>query len=65
MQSSLIGKIEKAKRYAHEKDRVTFNELSVKFHGRMTITTSAIRTESGIAPAPFSPVGIYAAIPWL
>ena len=33
MQSSLIGKIEKAKRYALETERVTFNELSVKFRG--------------------------------
>ena len=33
MQSSLIGKIEKAKRYAEEKNRVTFCQLSVKFHG--------------------------------
>ncbi|OGO23105.1 MAG: hypothetical protein A2144_07170 [Chloroflexi bacterium RBG_16_50_9] len=33
MQSSLIGKIEKAKRYAQETDRVTFNEFSVKFRG--------------------------------
>ncbi len=33
MQSSLIGKIEKAKRYAQEKERVTFAELSVKFRG--------------------------------
>lgn len=33
MQSSLIGKIEKAKRYAMEPDRVTFLELAVKFHG--------------------------------
>jgi hypothetical protein len=33
MQSSLIGKIEKAKRYAQEKDRVTFSELSVNFRG--------------------------------
>ena len=33
MQSSLIGKIEKAKRYAQEKDRITFNEFAVKFHG--------------------------------
>ncbi len=33
MQSSLIGKIEKAKRYAQETERVTFNELSVKFRG--------------------------------
>jgi hypothetical protein len=33
VQSSLIGKIEKAKRYAREPDRVTFTRLSVKFHG--------------------------------
>jgi len=33
MQSSLIGKIEKAKRYAQETDRITFNEFSIKFHG--------------------------------
>ena len=33
MQSSLIGKIEKAKRYAQEKDRITFFDLSVKFRG--------------------------------
>jgi len=33
MQSSLIGKIEKAKRYAQEKDRVTFSALEVKFRG--------------------------------
>ena len=33
MQSSLIGKIEKAKRYAQEKERITFSQLSVKFHG--------------------------------
>ena len=33
MQSSLMGKIEKAKRYAQEPERVTFSELSVKFRG--------------------------------
>jgi len=33
MQSSLIGKIEKAKRYAQEKERIKFSELSVNFHG--------------------------------
>lgn len=33
MQSSLIGKIEKAKRYALETERITFSELSVEFHG--------------------------------
>ena len=33
MQSSLIGKIEKAKRYALETERVTFSEFSVEFQG--------------------------------
>lgn len=33
MQSSLIGKIEKARRYAQEKDRVTFSEISATFRG--------------------------------
>jgi hypothetical protein len=33
MQSSLIGKIEKAKLYAQEKDRVTFSDFTVKFRG--------------------------------
>ena len=34
MQSSLIGKIEKAKRYAREKDRIRFSEIKVTFHGQ-------------------------------
>jgi hypothetical protein len=33
MQSSLIGKIEKAKRYAEERNRITFSELAVRFRG--------------------------------
>jgi hypothetical protein len=33
MQSSLIGKIEKAKRYAQETERVTFREMTVRFRG--------------------------------
>ena len=33
MHSSLIGKIEKAKRYAQETERVTFSEFSLKFQG--------------------------------
>ena len=33
MQSSLIGKVEKARRYAQETERVTFSEFSVKFRG--------------------------------
>lgn len=33
MHSSLIGKIEKAKRYAQEPDRVTLSEFSANFRG--------------------------------
>jgi hypothetical protein len=33
MQSSIIGKVEKAKRYAQETGRITFSELSVEFRG--------------------------------
>ncbi|HEX77407.1 MAG TPA: hypothetical protein G4O03_03220 [Dehalococcoidia bacterium] len=33
MQSSLIGKVEKARRYAQEPERVTFRELSATFRG--------------------------------
>lgn len=34
MNSSLIGKIEKARRYADERDRrISFEALSVRFHG--------------------------------
>ena len=43
MQSSLIGKIEKAKRYAQETDRITFSELSVKFRGNNDSHTTEYR----------------------
>ncbi len=33
MNSSVIGKIEKAKRYAQERDRMQFRSLGVRFHG--------------------------------
>ncbi len=33
MHSSLIGKIQKAKRYAEERDRVTFSEFKIRFRG--------------------------------
>ena len=33
MNSSVIGKIEKAKRYARERDRIRVTGLSVDFHG--------------------------------
>ena len=34
MQSSLISKIAKAKRYAQEKDRVTFTDVTANFRGK-------------------------------
>ena len=43
MQSSLIGKIEKAKRYAQETERVTFSELSVKFRGEHDDYTTSFK----------------------
>ncbi|RRR74567.1 MAG: hypothetical protein EI684_06730 [Candidatus Viridilinea halotolerans] len=33
MHSDLIGKIEKARRYAEEPERIKFNELRATFHG--------------------------------
>ena len=33
MHSSLIGKIEKAHRYAQEKERITFSDFAVTFRG--------------------------------
>jgi len=33
MQSSLIGKIEKAHRYAQERERITFSDLTASFRG--------------------------------
>ena len=41
MQSSLIGKIEKAHRYAQEPERITFSEFTVSFRGEhSTYSTS-------------------------
>ncbi len=40
MQSSLIGKIEKAKRYAQETERITLTDLAVKFRGDNDIYTT-------------------------
>jgi len=43
MQSSLIGKIEKAKRYAQETERVTFSQFSVEFRGEHDNYTTSYR----------------------
>jgi len=37
MQSSMIGKIEKAHRYAQEPDRISITDLTVKFRGENDI----------------------------
>ncbi len=45
MQSSIIGKIEKAKRYAQEKERITFSDLSVNFRGETA--DSSVNSNNG------------------
>jgi hypothetical protein len=45
MQSSLIGKIEKAKRYAQEKNRVTFTQLAASFQGEHDNYTVSYKDE--------------------
>ena len=53
MQSSLIGKIEKAKRYAQEPERVTFSELSVKFRGENNDYTTEYKEGKWHCSCPF------------
>ncbi len=43
MHSSLIGKIEKARRYAQERDRVSFQEFTVSFRGEHDTYTVTYR----------------------
>jgi hypothetical protein len=43
MQSSLIGKIQKANLYAREPDRVTFTELNTTFRGENDTHSVAFR----------------------
>jgi len=42
MDYSMIGKIEKAKKYAEEPDRVTFNSLAVEFRGNNNTYTISL-----------------------
>lgn len=46
MNSGMIGKIEKAHRYAHEPERVTFTTFEAKFRGSHDTYTVAL-TERG------------------
>ena len=43
MNSSLIGKIDKAKRYAQEPDRITFASFSATFRGENDVHSIALR----------------------
>lgn len=45
MQSSLIGKVEKAKRYAEEPDRVTLSEFAVDFRGEHNSYTVSFKNK--------------------
>ncbi|MFH1003429.1 MAG: hypothetical protein V1780_04715 [Chloroflexota bacterium] len=53
MQSSLIGKIEKAKRYAQETERITFTEFSVNFRGENDDYTTGYRDGRWHCSCPF------------
>jgi hypothetical protein len=55
MQSSLIGKIEKAKRYALETDRITFSEFNVKFRGEHDTYTTSLKDGKWCCTCSFFP----------
>ena len=55
MHSSLIGKVEKANRYARELDRITFDRLSLTFRGDND--THHVSLDAGQPPAATSRVG--------
>ena len=46
MNSSLIGKVEKANRYARELDRISFHQLAVTFNGDNDTHTVTLDAES-------------------
>jgi len=60
MDSGLIGKIEKAKRYAEEKDRISIT----KFEAKITITSSLMKTVNGAVPVTISRGMVFAPIRW-
>jgi hypothetical protein len=43
MESGMISKIQKAKRYAQERDRITFEEFRVRFRGEHDTYTLAFK----------------------
>ena len=53
MHSSLIGKIDKAKRYALEKDRVAISSLTARFRGDHDSYTLALEEGAWRCTCPF------------
>jgi hypothetical protein len=53
MQSSMIGKIEKAKLYAREPGRVTFQEFSVQFRGNNDSHTTGFKDGKWVCTCDF------------
>lgn len=46
MHSGMIGKVEKAMRYAHEPDRVKFEQLSARFTGDNSTHTVSLNADA-------------------
>jgi hypothetical protein len=53
MQSSLIGKIEKAKRYAEEPERVTFLDFATDFRGENSTYKVSYKSGEWHCTCPF------------
>ena len=63
MHSSLIGKVEKANRYARELDRITIDRLALTFRGDNDTHHVSLDAGRGIAPATTSRASEPASIP--
>jgi len=53
MQSSLIGKIEKAKLYAREPERITFSDFTVTIRGDNNTHATSYREGQWVCNCPF------------
>ena len=53
MQSSLIGKIEKARQYAREPERVTFHDFEVTFRGNNDCHTTGLKNNKWFCTCDF------------
>ncbi len=64
MDYGMIGKIQKAKRYAQERDRIHFDFFRLLSRARIIHIRSVMITPNGIAIVIFSRAAVDAAIPW-